>query len=108
MVGAGGLRLVVPARQWPAALALRGPGQLGGDGPEGVLIFDAGRGGRGLDPLARFYDEEITSLDWLEDYLRDAAMTIMVRDLQDPPEDEEEVEEVFLKNMVLNAGADEI
>jgi hypothetical protein len=107
-MGAGGLRLWVPARQFPAALALRGPGQLGRDGPEGVLIFDAGRGGRGLDPLARFYAEEISSLDWLDDYLRDVATTNMVRELQEPQEDEEEVEEVFLKNMVISEGADDI
>jgi hypothetical protein len=50
----------------------------------------------------------MTTLDWLEDYLRDAAVTNMVRDLLDPQEDDEEVEEMFLKNMVLNAGADDI
>jgi hypothetical protein len=108
MVGAGGVQVLVAARQWPAALALRGPGQLGREGAEGVLIFDAGQGGRRLDPLVRFYDEEITALDWLEDYLRDVATTNLVRDLQDPPDDDAEVEEVFLTKMVLNPGIDEL
>ncbi len=100
MVVAGGSRVLVPARQLPASLRLRGPGQLGREGPEGILIFDAGQGGRSIDPLARFVAEEADGLDWLDDYLRDLATTSLVRELQSPAEEDVEEEPVYYKNMV--------
>jgi hypothetical protein len=98
----------VPARQIPAALALRGPGHFGRDGAEGVLIFNASQSGRTIDLVKQFYAEEIHSLDWLEDYLRDPAITHLVRDLISPPEEEEEPEEFLLKNMVTSVEPDEV
>lgn len=101
-------RAWVPARQIPAAVALRGPGQLGRDGTEGILIFNAGQGGRAIDLLKQFCDEEIAGLDWLEDYLRDPDTTHLVHDLLTPQEEDEEEEEFMLKNMVLSVEPDEV
>ncbi len=92
-------------RAFPSALAIRGPGQLGRAGTEGILIFDAGQDGSRADPILRFYAEDEAALDWLEDYLRDPDTTVMVHDLLDPEEPEEEPEEIFQKNIVLGTDA---
>jgi hypothetical protein len=102
------VRAWVPTRQIPPALALRGPGQLGRDGAESILIFNASQSGRGVDLVKQFYAEEITGLDWLEDYLRDPATTHLVHDLLTPQEEEEEQEEFMLKSMVLSVEPDEV
>ncbi len=90
---------------FPAALAIRGPGQLGRAGAESILIFDAGQDGCRADPIRRFYAEDEAALDWLEDYLRDPDTTVMVRDLLEPEDAEDEPEEVFQKNIVLGTDA---
>jgi hypothetical protein len=53
---------------FPGGLQILGPGLRQIDVPR-VLIFDAGTAGRDIDPLARFYDEDLPTLDWLRDYL---------------------------------------
>ena len=72
-VGMGSGMIVPPARL-PAAIALPGPGHFGRAGASGALIFDAGEDIKERDALAYFYGEEIFSLTWLEDYLRDQEM----------------------------------
>jgi hypothetical protein len=108
MENAVSVRAWVPTRQIPPALTLRGPGRLGRDGAEGVLIFNASQSGRAIDPIKQFYAEELAGLDWLEDYLRDPATTLLVRDLITPPEAEEEPEEFLLKNMVTSVEPEEV
>jgi hypothetical protein len=90
---------------FPAALAIRGPGQLGRAGTDGILIFDAGQNGSRADLILRFYAEDEAALDWLEDYLRDPDTTVMVHDLLEPEDDAEAFEEVFQKNIVLGTDA---
>jgi hypothetical protein len=107
-MSAGSMSLRVPPRTLPAAIALRGPGRLGREGAEGVLIFNAGQGLFTTDLVAQFYTQEFGTLDWLDDYLRNEAMTHLVRDLQNPPEEEEEEEEFLMKNMVLSVEPDEV
>ncbi len=107
-MNSGSMSLWVPPRMLPASIALRGPGRLGREGAEGVLIFNAGHGLYTTDLVAQFYLEEFGSLDWLDDYLRNEAMTHLVRDLQNPPEEEEEEEEFLMKNMVLSVEPDEV
>lgn len=107
-MSAGSMSLWVPARTLPAAIALRGPGRLGRDGAEAVLIFNAGHGLLTTDLFSQFYAQEFGSLDWLDDYLRNDEMTYLVRDLQNPAEEEEEEEEFLMKNMVLSVEPDQV
>jgi hypothetical protein len=107
-MSAGSMSLWVPARTFPASIALRGPGRLGRGGAEGVLIFNAGHGLLTTDLVAQFYTQEFGSLDWLDDYLRSDETTHLVRDLQNPPEEEEEEEEFLMKNIVLSVEPDQV
>ncbi|MEJ0048787.1 MAG: hypothetical protein WDN04_23800 [Rhodospirillales bacterium] len=100
-------RTIVPPCRVAAAIALRGPGRLGVEGPTGVMIFDAGKGCGTGDMVARFFGEEIDGLHWLEDYLVDRDMLNIFARLEDAEtgaDDDEEV--VYDRKALVNIESD--
>jgi hypothetical protein len=96
------------APDFSVAVAPRGPGRLGREGVAGSLLFDTVGPGRRADLIARFFLEEIDSLDWRADYMRSNDLDEMVDGLEDRLEVEEEIEEVYAKSELTTTGADNI
>ncbi len=89
----------VTARLFPGlcrSLA-RGPGQMGRGGAAGLAVWDAGGGLAGLDLLAQFWEYDAGQIDWLTGFLCDPVTIAWFAALADPPEAEEEAEELFAR-----------
>jgi hypothetical protein len=84
-------------------------GRQSGEEEADNMLFAAGRGIGASDLIAGFWRDEATSMDWLEDFLRDPDMARLILDLQEDNEEEEEVrEEHYDRRGLCQFGADEI
>ncbi len=98
---------IVPLMRIPAAIALRGPGRLGEDGPQSVMLFDAGESCRSRDMVIRFFAEEIDQLLWLEDYMMDPTLlAVGAAEVDAPPGIEEEDESLYMKDVLTTTDTD--
>ncbi len=89
----------VTARLDPApqrSLAL-GPGHMGRGGAAGQAVWDAGRAVLDLDLFAAFWAHDAGQIDWLAGFLCDQAMIDWFDRLANPPEPEEEPEELYAR-----------
>ena len=93
---------------FPSTVASGAPGQLGRDGVTNVLIFNAGASIKGIDLVARFWAEESGTLDWLDDFLRDPQMDLIVRAADDSDDDEEFEDIEYVKGELTTLGSEEI
>ncbi len=82
------------------------PGRLGPGGAAGVMIFEVGRSMMSADPVARFFVEDVPSLEWLRDFLCDTDVVDKIH-LAEALEDDEEsvVEEVYSRADMANMSA---
>jgi hypothetical protein len=93
---------------FPATVADSAPGLLGRGGIAGVMIFDAGSDLYARDLMARFWADEASVLDWLDNFLCDPKTDILVRQ-PEGFELEEEFEEVeYYKSELTTLGSEEI
>lgn len=93
---------------FPATVVSGGPGQLGREGVTNVLIFNAGASIKGIDLVARFWAEESGTLDWLDDFLRDPQMDLIMRAPEESDEEDEFEETEYVKGELTTLGSDEI
>ncbi len=93
---------------FPSTVASGAPGQLGRDGVTNVLIFNAGASIKGIDLVARFWAEESGTLDWLEDFLRDPQMDLIVRAPDEADEDDAFEDIEYVKGELTTLGSEEI
>lgn len=83
-----------------------GPGHLGRAGVAGAMLWDASFAIRDQDLLAGFWDYDARQTEWLSGFLCDAAMTAWFDALANPPEPEEEPEEMFARGSMNTLGSD--
>ena len=74
-----------------------GPGQLGRGGAAASAVWDAGGGIWGMDLFAAFWAYDAGQIDWLGGFLCDRSVSDWFAALADPPEAEEEPEELFAR-----------
>jgi hypothetical protein len=99
----GSLARLMPAG---ARSLAAGPGRLGRGGAAAAVLFDAGAEIGGQDLFAGFWRDEATDMDWLEDFLCDAATDDFFDKLAHPPAPEEEPEEMYAKAQLTTLGSD--
>ena len=110
-MGSLDVRPGVPVRKlfgFPSTVASGAPGQLGREGVTNVLIFNAGASIRGADLVARFWAEEGGTLDWLDDFLRDPQMDLIVRAPEVSDEEDEFEDTEYVKGELTTLGSEEI
>ncbi len=74
-----------------------GPGRIGRGGVAAQAVWDAGRDVWGSDLFAAFWEYDARQIDWLTGFLCDQAMIDWFDALANPPEAEEEPEELYAR-----------
>jgi hypothetical protein len=96
--------VVFPARV-ASALALKGPGLGGADGPQSLLLFDAAIMIDRQDLFSAFYRDEFEKMEWLHDFRQQTW-----RDLAQPDEEDEDdgeyEDEMFSKDVMAQIATD--
>ena len=74
-----------------------GPGQLGRNGAAAIALWNASDAIHQQDLFAAFWAYDADQIDWLTGYLCDQTITDWFDQLANPPEPEEEPEELFAR-----------
>ncbi len=90
----GASALLAPGPRRSLAL---GPGQVGRGGVASLAVWDASGAIWDRDLFAAFWEYDAGQIDWLAGFLCDQAMIDWFEELANPPEAEEEPEELFAR-----------
>jgi hypothetical protein len=88
--------------------AVSSPARLAQDDVAEHFLFDAGGAIQSIDLFAGFWREEAVDMDWLEDFLCDVQLQQTIEVLMAPPEEEEEVEEMYSRRDLTTLGSEVI
>ena len=83
-----------------------GPGQVGRGGVQSIAVWCAGTAIWDMDLFATFLEEEALHIEWLSGFLCDEETTAWFDRLANPPEEEEEPEELFAKASMNTLGSE--
>jgi len=86
--------------------AVSSPARIGQDDVAEHFLFDAGGAIQTTDLFAGFWRNDAVDMDWLEDFLCDVQLQRTIEVLMAPPEEEEEVEEIYSRRDLTTLGSE--